>query len=260
MKTALRFLGCLAFLPTAAVAFQPLITDDTGTQGAGGNQIEVSYGRTGDNTPGGRTTTHEVPLVYTRGITDELDLYLGATRLRVNQDAPASRESGWGNTVIGAKWRFYDNEKSKLSFALRPEVSLAVSDNSEARGLGAGRTSYGLGMLMTQETGFGSLLANLAADRVNYADDTLNAAERRTVYRISVAPVWDVAENWKLAFDTGAMTNPDRAAKDWMGYIQLGAIYSPGKDLDLALGIIRYNRDGDVQTTQLTLGATWRFR
>ena len=56
------------------------------------------------------------------------------------------------------------------------------------------------------------------------------------------------------------MTNPDRTAKDWMGYVELGAIYSPSKDLDFALGIIRNNRDGNTQTTQLTTGITWRFK
>ena len=45
-----------------------------------------------------------------------------------------------------------------------------------------------------------------------------------------------------------------------MGYVELGAIYSPGKDLDLALGVIRNNHDGDVKTTTLTMGVTWRFR
>jgi Putative MetA-pathway of phenol degradation len=256
----IRMLGLAAALPAAALAFQPLITDDTGTQGAGGNQIEASYGRTSDRTTGSRSIIREVPLVYTRGITDELDLYLGVTRLRISPDAPATRESDWGNTVAGAKWRFHDDETSKLSFALKPEVSFAVSKDGESRGLGAGKTSYGIGLLMTQETGFGSFLANFIVDRISYADDTLNAAERRTQYRLSIAPVWDLAEDWKLAFDTGAMTNPDRAAKDWMGFIQFGAIYSPSKDLDFALGIIRYNRDGDARTVQGTVGVTWRFR
>jgi hypothetical protein len=247
-------------MPATALAFQPLITDDTGTQGEGGNQIEAAYNRSSDKTPGGRTITHEVPLVYTRGITDALDMYVGGTRMKIAPDAPAATESGWSNPVIGAKWRFYDDEASKLSFALKPEVSMGVSDSKEARGLGTGKTSYGLGLLMTQETGFGAFLANLQVDRANYADDTLNAGERRTQYRLSVAPVWDVAEGWKLALDTGAMTNPDRAAKDWMGYVELGAIYSPSKDLDFALGVIRNNRDGDAQTTQITMGVTWRFK
>ena len=78
--------------------------------------------------------------------------------------------------------------------------------------------------------------------------------------RLSAAPVWDVAEGWKLALDAGLTTNPDRTARARMGYVELGAIYSPGKDLDLALGIIRNVRDGPASTTQATAGVTWRFR
>ena len=45
-----------------------------------------------------------------------------------------------------------------------------------------------------------------------------------------------------------------------MGYVELGAIYSPSKDLDFALGVIRSLADGNARTTQVTAGVTWRFR
>lgn len=236
------------------------MTDDTGTQGAGGNQIEAAYNRTSDRAPGSRVITHEVPLVFTRGITDALDIYVGIARQRIVPDAPATSEQGWSNTAIGAKWRFYDNDASKLGFALKPEIRFPVSDSREARGLGTAWASYGLGLLMTQETGFGAMHANLVAERANHADAALNAAERRTLYRLSLAPAWDVSEHWKLAVDTGITTNPDRAARARMGYVELGAIYSPDKNLDLALGVIRNIMDGSADSWQATLGLTWRFR
>lgn len=259
-KSLLRLPWLVALLPAAGWAFQPLITDDTGTQGKDGNQLEAAYNRTTDKLAGAKTVTHEIPLVYTRGITDALDIYVGGTRLSIVPPAPGATERGWGNPVLGAKWRFYDSEPDKLSFAFKPEIQFPVSDSREARGLGTARASYGVGLLMTQETGFGALLANLTVDRSNYQDDALNTAERRTVTRLSVAPVWDVAAGWKLALDTGIMTNPDRAGKKRMGYVELGAIYAPNKDLDFALGVIRNTSDGDVRTTQVTMGVTWRFR
>ena len=253
-------LATLCLLPAAASAFQPRVTDDTGTQGAGGNQLEAAYNRTVDEIAGVRATTHEVPLVFTRGISDALDLYAGLGYQRIVPPAPETVERGWGNPAVGAKWRFYENEASKLSFALKPEVQLPVSKSKEARGMGTAGTSYSVNLVMTQETGFGAVHANAVAERVNYSDDTLNSAERRTLYRLSVAPVWDVAESWKLALDAGLMTNPDLAVKARMGYVELGAIYSPTKDVDLAVGIVRNIMDGDVTTTQATAGVTWRFR
>jgi hypothetical protein len=253
-------LATLFLLPAVASAFQPLVTDDTGTQGAGGNQVEAAYNRTVDKAPGTREVTHEVPLVFTRGVTDALDLYAGLSNQRIVPTAPATVEHGWSNAFFGAKWRFYDDEASKLSFAFKPEIQFPVSKSKEARGLGTARTSYSVNLVMTQETGFGAVHANLVAAQVNHADDALNAAERRAHYRLSVAPVWDVAEGWKLALDAGLTTNPDLAASARMGYVELGAIYSPGKDLDLALGIVRNIMDGDISTTQATVGITWRFR
>jgi hypothetical protein len=258
MKLASALAACAGLLPGAAWPFQPLVTDDTGTQGTGGNQIEIAYNHAVDKAPGTREVTRELPLVYTRGITDALDLYVGVGYLRISpQDA--DRERGLGNAAFGAKWRFYEDEASKLSFALKPEVLMPVSSEREARGLGTAKVSYGATWIATQETSFGAVHANLAVERVRYEDDALNSAERRTLWRLSVAPVWDVTDGWKLALDAGVMTNPDRAERATMGYIEIGAIYSPSKQLDLAAGIVRNLRDGDVRTTLGTIGLTWRF-
>lgn len=261
MKPSATPLACVAvLLPGVALAFQPLVTDDTGTQGAGGNQVEVAYSRTVDKADGAKALTHEVPLVFARGITDALDLYAGIGHQRTVPDAPLIVERGWGNPVLGAKWRFHENEAGKLSFALRPEVRLAVSEGKEARGLGTARSSFGVALLVTQETGFGAVHANLVAERASYAGDELNRAERRMLYRLSVAPVWDVAQGWKLALDAGLATNPDWTARASMGYVEIGAIYSPGEDVDLALGIVHNVGDGAAVSTSATMGLTWRFR
>ena len=252
--------GCLsiALLSGSVYAYQPLVTDDTGTQGAGGNQVELAYNRTRDKAPGFRETSDEVGFVYTRGVTDELDLYVGIGHFRISpEDAPSER--GFGNVAVGAKWRFYENEASKLSVGVKPEVQLPISEHRESRGFGTAKVSYGTALLVTQETGFGAIHANLAVDRVRYHDDALNAAERRTLFRLSVAPVWDVTEGWKLALDAGVMTNPDRTARARMGYVEVGAIYSPSKNLDLAAGVVRNIMDGAASTTLVTAGMTARF-
>ena len=253
------FVTALALAPDPALAHQPLITDDTGTQGTGGNQLEGNHARATEKLAGSKDKSRGAAAVYTRGVTDTLDLFAGLSRQTL-EPAGGIRESGMGNTVLGAKWRFYDDDKSKLSFALRPELQLPVSGAREMRGLGTARTSWRLDLLMTQETGFGAVHVNLASTQVNFEDTTLNDATRRSQYRLSAAPVWDVAERWKLALDAGIMTNPDRSQKMRMGYVELGTIYSPSKDLDFALGVIRNTSDGPVKSAQLTTGVTWRFK
>ena len=56
----------------------------------------------------------------------------GFQRLRVGHQA----QSGGGNPSFGAKWRFYENEASGSSLAVKPEVVFPVSAGRENSGLG----------------------------------------------------------------------------------------------------------------------------
>ena len=247
-------------LTTGALAFQPLITDDTGTQGSGGNQIEVAATRQRFTSLGDTTKVWTYPVVYTRGITDALDVYAGANFVRVRPAAPDESSNGSGNPVLGLKWRAREDEARKLSFGLKPEVQFGVSDDAERRSLGTGRTGYGLTLLATQETGFGAVHVNVAANRVRYSLPENVDFHRRNLYRFSVAPVLDLDERWRIAVDLGVATHPHRQERATMGYAELGAIWSPSKDLDFALGYIAALHDGEQRQRTWTAGVTWRFR
>jgi hypothetical protein len=260
-------LGLAAALPASALAYHPLITDDTGTQGLsgadsqilggtgtqgiGGNQLEIRFDYAHGVAGGVVSIDRAVPFSYTRGITETLDLFVGAPRV-------VSPDAGWGNVGFGAKWRFYENESNKFSLAIKPEILLPVSAVKEAAGFGNGKTSYGLTLILSRETDFGELHFNLAASRDNFADNSI--PDRRNRYRASFAPVWVVTEDWKVALDLGLQTNPDTTEKARMGFVELGAIYSPSKDLDLSLGIGRDVLDGAAQTRYASFGLTWHFK
>ena len=96
-------LACLCLLPwPRAQAAHPLLTDDTGTQGAGRWQLELNADHTRDLTapPRGRTT--QANATITHGVSDELDLALSlpAQRLR---PAGAPGAGGWDDLVLQAK-------------------------------------------------------------------------------------------------------------------------------------------------------------
>lgn len=250
----------LAALSPAAFAFQPLITDDTGTQGTGGNQIEFAINSDRAVSAGVGTTTDTLPAVYTRGLTDTLDVFFQANHTRIRSAAPGTGASGSGNPSFGAKWRFYENEESKTSLGLKPEIRLPVSAEKEAAGLGTGKTSTGLTLILTQELAFGALHANLASGRNRFSDTTANPNASTT--RASLAPVWDVSENWKLALDVGTETEDAGGTKTRSNFYEIGVIFSPDKDLDFALGIVRRSDNANPNTTtnSATLGVTWRFK
>ena len=243
---AIALATSLACLPLQAQAYHPLITDDTGTQGAGGNQLELGVDHVDD--PAGNARA--LGVTYTRGFTDALDGYVGAAY-------QTSSPKGWGNVGVGLKWRFLEDEASKFSLALKPEILLPVSRADEAAGLGNGELSYGLTLIGSLETGFGELHFNLEAARSEFDDDTIS--DRRDFWRASVAPVWKVAEGWKLALDLGLMTNPDRAEDATMGFVELGLVYSPNDQFDFSFGVIRDVMDGAADTTTATAQVTWRF-
>ena len=248
----------LATLAPAALAFQPLVTDDTGTQGSGGNQIEFAVNQDRATVAGATTTLRTLPLVFTRGLSDTVDVFVQANHTSVS--APGASASGSGNPSFGAKWRFFDDEHSKTSLALRPEIRLPISAAREADGLGNGRMSSLLSLILTQEVPFGAVHANLASGRNRFRDTVANPDA--TTGRVSVAPVWDVSEQWKLALDVGIETEDAGGTKTRTNFGEIGAIYSPNKDLDFSLGVIRRNDNANPATTthSATLGVTWRFK
>jgi hypothetical protein len=249
---------CLAAHALPGLAFQPLLTDDTGTQGTGANQLEFSFSEERAKTAGDLVRVQTLPLVYTRGVSETIDLFAGIGYSRIRSSSPGG--SGYGNPSLGAKWRFYENEESKISIALKPEVIFPVSAGREDTGLGTGKTSGNLTFIVSQEVPFGAVHFNAGVGRDRYRDTLANPDA--TTWRASLAPVWEVSEEWKLALDLGSESARAAGRSTQANYAELGAIYSPDKDLDLALGCVRRadNASPHTTTSTVTAGLTWRFK
>ncbi|MCX7173254.1 MAG: transporter [Proteobacteria bacterium] len=262
MRTTTLLTGLLlAASSTAAWAFQPMITDDTGTQGEKGNQLEFAYEKDRAEQAGLTNATGVTAFTYTRGLSETLDVFVGANHIRTHTNIPGDDgAAGTGNPSLGLKWRFYENEASKTSFALKPALGLPIDEEKEVVGLGSGRISYSLTAILTQETPFGAVHANLASERTVYRNKTLNPDS--SVLRVSIGPVWDVDEKWKLVLDLGSESERAGGSKTHDTFFEIGAIYSPNKDLDFAVGILRYNQNTRPSTVTniITAGLTWRFK
>ena len=247
-------------LSVSASAFQPLTTDDTGMQASGGNQVEFSLNEDRAKALGKVELLRSLPIVYTRGLTDALDVFTGLSYAWVRPASAGSNASGSGSPSFGAKWRFFAGEESKTSFALKPEVLLPAGDDRDGAGLGTGKTSGRLTLILTRELPFGAIHINAGVSRDRYRN-TLNNPDT-TTKRFSIAPVWDLKGQWKLAFDLGAESAYQGDAKIRSNSIQLGAIYSPSKDLDFALGALCASDNASPRTNKraATAGITWRFR
>jgi len=250
----------IALLALPAAALQPLLTDDTGTQGQGGNQLEFSLNQTRTRTNGVTDRTDAAPVIYTRGVTETLDLYAGIAWLRVRPGSGADDADGFSNPGVGAKWRFLDANDAGTSAAVKFEALIPVSGGAQAKGLGSGREGGMLTAIVSQELPFGAIHFNAGIGRVRYADAANNPDE--TPVRVTMAPVWRVSEQWQLVLDLGMESVQSGGTRVRSGFAELGAIWSPSEAVDLALGLIQWqdNLSPRTRTTLATAGLTWRFR
>jgi hypothetical protein len=246
-------------------AAHPFITDDAGTQGAGNWQLELMAQRDRhDATAGGIRQSSRSTLinpVLTYGLFETIDVALGVNRERfrvTESGAPAVEASGWGDSSLEIKWRFYDADG--LSFALKPGVSLPTGN--ESRGLGLGRTSWGLNLIADYDVKPWAWFANLAYFHARFANPQDAAGQRDDLWRVSGGTTYAVRDNLWLAAELGVRTNearddpflPGRRAQ----YAMLGLIFSPAEKIDLDIGVRKGLNRAETDTVFL-VGATFRW-
>ena len=254
--------------PGAGRAAHPFITDDSGTQGAGKWQLELlgersRHDRVADPGGGpvqssGRTTSFNPVLTY--GVLDNLDVALGFnyTRFRITESgATTEAANGAGDSTLELKWRFY--ESGPFSVALKP--GLLLPSGNENRGLGTGRTSWGVNLIADYDAEPWVFLANVAYNHARFKLPQDQADNRHDLWRVSAGAEYAVAKQLRLVGELGARTNPARNDAFFPGqhgrFAMLGAIYSPTENIDLDIGLRkRLNR---AETDTFLIGATFRW-
>ncbi len=261
-------------------AYAPLNTDDAGTVGHRTNQLELygsfakEHGAPGDQVdPTTATVDYEgggavrsAPFTYTRGITDELDAFVGAAYY----GTPRGSFSPVTNYTFGVKWRFYGDGESGLNLALKPQVILPATNAQQNYGVGNAALNYGVIAIASYFWEDAELHANVAYLRAPYNSSQSvgfsTDPNRTNLYSVSVAPVWRVTSQFKLALDAGINTNPVVADQSLINYGMVAAIYSPAKTLDLGLSFQRYAANfgtvfsgSGAYTNRIQAGVTWRF-
>src|SRR5262245_57815680 len=187
-------------------AAHPFITDDTGTQGAGGWQLELQGDFLRDKrTAGGVERKDKVDgytSVLSYGLLDNLDVQVGVGYLNARtttSGTTVSDESGMSDSTLELKWRFYD--KDDFSLGLKPVVVLPTGN--EDRGLGSGRTSWGISLLATYEADPWTFLANVAYFRARFKDPQTAADSRSDLWRVSGGAAYALNGGWRLVGELG---------------------------------------------------------
>ena len=130
----MSFLIILPALGPRAVLAQggpPLITDDPGTPGDGKWEINVAFEAEKRRTQ----RSYAIPLLdINYGLGDRLQLKYEVPWLVLDERGTHTR-AGLGNSALGVKWRFFDQDKHRIDMSIYPQLEFNNSSSAVDRGL-----------------------------------------------------------------------------------------------------------------------------
>jgi hypothetical protein len=237
--------------PFPAFGAHPLITEDTGTQGQGRFQLELTAELGHEEERALHEDGFDRAVVLTYGVLDNLDVLLTVphTRNVVQEDGLRTTDEGLGDIGLDAKWRFF--EKDGVSVAVKPGVRFPTGD--EDKGLGAGEFNYSVFLVTSFENDpWGYHI------HIGYVRNRNVLDERNAIHHTSLAVTYAVRSDWQLVADLGNFTTPNPDFDEDTTFLILGAIYSVTDDFDLDFGVKRGVSEPETDVTWL-LGLAWRF-
>jgi hypothetical protein len=241
---------------TAAWGAHPLITDDTGTQGQGKFQVEVTgqYDSDKETIDGVslESTGSELATALSYGIVENVDLVLGLpyqSGKGKEDGVTVYDEKGISDTSFEVKWRFF--EKDGLSLAFKPGVSFPTGD--EEKGLGAGKTGYHAFMIGSLETAPWAFHANLG-----YIGNENEADEEKNIWHASLAATCEVVKDLQVVGNIGIERNPDKEADNDPAFLIGGVVYSVSENFDIDFGV-KYGLTAVETDWSMMAGVAFRF-
>jgi hypothetical protein len=128
------FLSILPGFSNRAVLAQggpPLITDDPATPGDGNWEINVAFEVEKRRTQ----RSYAIPLLdINYGLGDRLQLKYEVPWL-VLDERGGHTGAGLGNSALGVKWRFFDQDRQRIDMSVYPQLEFNSSDSAVDRGL-----------------------------------------------------------------------------------------------------------------------------
>ena len=249
-------LSTVLFVPAAAWAAHPLITDDSGTQGKGKFQLEVNGQYDSDketvNGVSVKSTGGQAGATLSYGVIENADLVLNVPYAwgKVTEDGVGVYdEKGISDASFEVKYRFFENDG--LSFAIKPGVSFPTGD--EDKGLGTGKTGYHVFLIGSKEAAPWGFHANLG-----YIRNENKVDEQKNLWHASVATTYEVMNDLKLVGNVGIERNADTAADNDPGFIVFGVIYSLAENFDLDVGV-KYGLTSSETDYSVMAGTAFRF-
>jgi hypothetical protein len=211
-------------LASAAHAAHPMLTEDPGTQGQGGFELEVGYSSARGLPSGGRAAVLAPQLSW--GVLPDVDLIVNPIWLE-ERPPEGGRNRSLGNLPLDAKWRFVD--AGPLQVAVRAGVDLPTGD--ESRTLSGPYAGLHAVLASSYAWESSSLLANLG-----YVYSR-NPGSRRNLPYATVAFLHPSEGVVRAFAEVAAAANPDPSRSTWPAVARTGVMWKATDWLDLDAGI-----------------------
>ena len=244
MKTRFLFLlAALALnsLPTAARAGTPYNVDDPGTTEVNHTTISLNYFSTQVR---GSEVQSAPNLTITYGKTPNLELDL-LTGLATARTSGTDRQTGFGDTTLGARWRFV--EETHRAPQAGVAYFLKVPTASAARGLGTGKVDHLLYLMSAKSFGKAYVFGQAGCSLLGAAGQKNNA-----VYGLAVT--YQAAEKLILGAQIYGNTAPTEGGPGELAYgFGLTDNFAPNRALLVA---VSHSTHG-LYDCNLYAGVTW---
>jgi hypothetical protein len=217
--------GCLLAIGSAR-AGPPFVTDDPEPPPPGGWEINVPFIL--ERTPG--KTEMDTPLFDLNYGLPEIQLKLEFPIEIVNEDSNGT-QAGAGDSVIGVKWRFFNNEQAQVQLGVYPQ--LLVPTGNHARGLGEGRTAFVLPLVAQKSWGKWTIYGN-----VGHWWQT--AAETRDYFYVGAVLEREINERLELGVELFGNSPKERGNRSdvafnvggtWKLREHLNLLFAGGRDI-----------------------------
>jgi hypothetical protein len=237
----------LLFLSSSAFAARPLTTDDACTVEKGQFQFETGFDAT-------RYENHDreysPSLTLTYGLLERMDLALGSGYLFVHPKE-GKKENGLSDTELKLKFRPIDEKDWRPAFAVTSTLKIPTA--SESKGLGSGKTDFGINTILTKNLGDRLFLhLNLGYTFIGegHVDNELN---------YSLAAQFILTKKWALVGEIVGVNNLNgRKGDDPLSGL-IGTYYLFTEKLIWDAGV-EIGMNKVAPDFRITIGLTWLFK
>jgi len=230
-----------------AFAARPLTTDDAWTVEKGTFQVETGFDFT-------RQDNHDKELspsiTLTYGLFDRMDIGVGSAYLFVNP-AEGEKENGFADTELKIKYRLLDDKDWLPAFAISGVLKIPTA--SESKGLGSGKTDFGINTIFTKN------LSKRWVLHLNLGYTFIGEHGERNEFSYSLAGQFVLSDKWSLGGEIGGVNNFNGHKSDDPFSGLLGIQYMLSEILILDAGV-EIGMNKAAPDFRLTIGLTFLFK